>query len=96
MRRFGHQAELGALVVDRERVAQHLAALPRAALVVEDRYSGSRRLLPRPHISPALTDHVRFHGTYAFDIDRELAELDPSGYRPLRRPNPDGDDHALR
>jgi hypothetical protein len=39
---------------------------------------------------------VRFHGTYAFDIDRELAELDPSGYRPLRRPNPDGDDHALR
>ncbi|MGH3515820.1 MAG: Tn3 family transposase [Haloechinothrix sp.] len=48
------------------------------------------------HIAPALTDHVRFHGTYAFDVDRELAELGPAGYRPLRHPNPERDNHVLR
>ena len=36
------------------------------------------------HISPAMTEPVRLHGTYSFDVDRELAELDPAGYRPLR------------
>ncbi|MGZ4620377.1 MAG: hypothetical protein ACXVGN_09525 [Mycobacteriaceae bacterium] len=31
-----------------------------------------------------MTEPVRLHGTYSFDVDRELAELDPAGYRPLR------------
>ena len=40
------------------------------------------------HISPALTEHVGFYGTYSFDVDSELADLDPTGYRPLRAASP--------
>ncbi len=36
------------------------------------------------HISPASHDHIRFHGSYAIDIQQERAELDTTGYRPLR------------
>ena len=36
------------------------------------------------HISPAHSENVNFFGSIAVDVDRELAKLDPSGYRPLR------------
>jgi TnpA family transposase len=36
------------------------------------------------HISPAHSENVNFFGSIAVDIERELAKLDPSGYRPLR------------
>ena len=39
-----------------------------------------------------MTEHVRFHGTYAFDLDRELDALDPDGYRPLRPQRGDHND----
>ena len=36
------------------------------------------------HISPAHNENVNFFGSIAVDVERELAKLDPSGYRPLR------------
>lgn len=36
------------------------------------------------HISPAHSENVNFFGSIAVDVERELAKLDPSGYRPLR------------
>jgi hypothetical protein len=36
------------------------------------------------HISPAHSENVKFFGSIAVDVERELAKLDPSGYRPLR------------
>ena len=36
------------------------------------------------HISPAHSENINFFGTIDVDIDGELAQLDPSGYRPLR------------
>lgn len=38
------------------------------------------------HVWPTMTEHVRFHGLYVFDLDRELAVLDAAGYRALRPP----------
>jgi TnpA family transposase len=37
------------------------------------------------HISPAHSENVNFFGTISVDVDRELAQLDAAGYRPLRR-----------
>jgi hypothetical protein len=37
------------------------------------------------HISPAHSENVNFFGEIAVDIERELAQLGPSGYRPLRQ-----------
>jgi Tn3 transposase DDE domain len=39
------------------------------------------------HISPAHSENVNFFGSIAVDVERELAKLDPSGYRPLRDPS---------
>jgi hypothetical protein len=39
------------------------------------------------HISPAHSENVNLFGTIAVDVERELAKLDPSGYRPLRERN---------
>ncbi|MCL9758874.1 transposase [Frankia sp. AiPa1] len=36
------------------------------------------------HISPAHSEPVHLFGSIPIDIDRELAKLDPAGYRPLR------------
>ncbi len=39
------------------------------------------------HLSPALIDHIGVYGSYTFDVERELNR---SGHRPLRSPNPGG------
>jgi hypothetical protein len=36
------------------------------------------------HISPAHSENVNFFGEIAVDVERELARLGPTGYRPLR------------
>jgi hypothetical protein len=36
------------------------------------------------HISPAHSENVNFIGSIEVDIDAELAQLGPTGYRPLR------------
>jgi hypothetical protein len=36
------------------------------------------------HISPAHSENVNFYGSIPVDLERELAKLGPSGYRPLR------------
>jgi len=36
------------------------------------------------HISPAHSENINFFGSIDVDIDAELAQLGPSGYRPLR------------
>ncbi|MBB6439719.1 hypothetical protein [Streptomyces candidus] len=36
------------------------------------------------HISPAHSGNVNFHSTVNVEVDTELANLDPAGYRPLR------------
>ena len=36
------------------------------------------------HISPAHSENINFFGTIDVDIDGELAQLGPTGYRPLR------------
>lgn len=36
------------------------------------------------HISPAHSENVNFFGSIDVDIDAELAQLGPTGYRPLR------------
>ncbi|WP_296370991.1 Tn3 family transposase [Pseudonocardia sp.] len=37
------------------------------------------------HLSPAHSENIGLFGTITVDIDAELAQLDPSGHRPLRR-----------
>ncbi|MFI1045352.1 Tn3 family transposase [Streptomyces griseoruber] len=41
------------------------------------------------HISPAHSETVNFFGTINVEVDTELAELDPAGYRPLRPRRPE-------
>ncbi|WUI32684.1 transposase [Nocardia sp. NBC_00416] len=36
------------------------------------------------HISPARSANINFFGAIEVDIDAELAQLGPTGYRPLR------------
>ena len=36
------------------------------------------------HISPAHPENINFFGAIEVDIDGELAQLGPTGYRPLR------------
>ena len=36
------------------------------------------------HISPAHSENINFFGSIDVDIDAELAQLGPTGYRPLR------------
>ena len=36
------------------------------------------------HISPAHSENINFFGAIEVDIDTELAQLGPTGYRPLR------------
>ena len=36
------------------------------------------------HISPAHSENINFFGAIEVDIDAELAQLGPTGHRPLR------------
>ena len=36
------------------------------------------------HISPVHSENINFFGSIDVDIDAELAQLGPTGYRPLR------------
>jgi hypothetical protein len=36
------------------------------------------------HISPAHSENINFFGAIEVDIEGELAQLSPTGYRPLR------------
>ena len=36
------------------------------------------------HVSPAHSENINFFGAIEVDIDAELAQLGPTGYRPLR------------
>jgi hypothetical protein len=36
------------------------------------------------HISPAHNEPVQFFGSIPIEVDKELAQLDQAGYRPLR------------
>lgn len=36
------------------------------------------------HISPAHSENINFFGAIEVDIESELAQLGPTGYRPLR------------
>lgn len=36
------------------------------------------------HISPAHSENINFFGSFDVDIEGELAQLGPTGYRPLR------------
>jgi TnpA family transposase len=40
------------------------------------------------HLSPAHSEPVHFFGSIPIDVDKELAQLDATGYRPLRRHEP--------
>ena len=42
------------------------------------------------HLSPAQSDSIGLIGTITVDIDHELAQLDPTGHRPLREPTAAG------
>jgi hypothetical protein len=39
------------------------------------------------HISPARSENIGLFGTITVDIDAELAQLGPTGHRPLRQPS---------
>ncbi|MGR6998722.1 Tn3 family transposase [Yinghuangia aomiensis] len=53
-----------------------VAQLRRAGRVINDEVLA--------HVSPARSESVNFFGTIAVDYDRELAQLDGTGHRPLR------------
>jgi len=39
------------------------------------------------HLSPAQSETIGLIGTITVDIDHELAQLDPTGHRALRKPS---------
>jgi hypothetical protein len=40
------------------------------------------------HLAPAHSEPVHFFGSIPIDVDKELFQLDATGYRPLRRHEP--------
>lgn len=54
---------------------------------LRDSGQGAQRLTPedRRALSALFWTHVNPYGEIAVDIERELAQLGPSGYRPLRQ-----------
>ncbi len=48
------------------------------------------------HISPAHSENINFSGAIEVDIDAELAQLGPTGYRPLRSATRSSDLEILR
>jgi len=59
-------------------------------LAVEAMRAQGRHIDPEilAHISPARSENINFFGTITVDVERELAQLGPTGYRPLRAPTP--------
>ncbi|MDP9850485.1 Tn3 family transposase [Streptosporangium lutulentum] len=55
-------------------------------LAVESMRASGRRIDEEAlaHISPAHSENINFFGSIAVDIEGELAQLGPTGYRPLR------------
>ena len=55
-------------------------------LAVESMRAAGRRVDDEilAHISPAHSENINFFGSIDVDIDAELAQLGPTGYRPLR------------
>jgi TnpA family transposase len=55
-------------------------------LAVESMRAAGRRVDDEvlAHISPAHSENINFFGAIEVDIDAELAQLGPTGYRPLR------------
>ncbi len=55
-------------------------------LAVEQMRRSGRRIDDEvlAHISPAHSENINFFGAIEVDIDAELAQLGPTGYRPLR------------
>ena len=56
-------------------------------LAVDHMHAQGRRVDPDllVHVSPAQSDNIGLFGTITVDIDAELAQLDPTGHRPLRK-----------
>ena len=56
-------------------------------LAVDHMHAQGRRVDPDllVHVSPAQSDTIGLFGTITVDIDAELAQLDPTGHRPLRK-----------
>jgi len=55
-------------------------------LAVEEMRSTGRRVDDDllAHVSPAHSENINFFGEIAVDVEHELAQLGPTGYRPLR------------
>jgi hypothetical protein len=55
-------------------------------LAVEQMRTAGRRIDDEvlAHISPAHSENINFFGALQVDIEGELAQLDPTGYRSLR------------
>jgi len=55
-------------------------------LAVDSMRAAGRRIHDEvlAHISPAHSENINFFGSIDVDIDAELAQLGPTGYRPLR------------
>jgi Tn3 transposase DDE domain len=55
-------------------------------LAVESMRGSGRRVDDEvlAHISPAHSENINFFGVIEVDIESELAQLGPTGYRPLR------------
>ena len=57
---------------------------PRQAVVTRQLSTPVHRNITLAHISPAHSENINFFGAIEVDIDGELAQLSPTGYRPLR------------
>jgi Tn3 transposase DDE domain len=62
-------------------------------LAVESMRRSGRRIDDEvlAHISPAHSENINFFGSIDVDIEGELAQLGPTGYRPLRVRDPCSD-----
>lgn len=62
-------------------------------LAIEAMRAQGRHIDPEvlPHISPAHSENVNFLGSITVDVEHELVQLGPTGYRPLREPIPSDD-----
>lgn len=65
---------------------ESLHALKRDGLTVESMRRSGRRIDDEvlAHISPAHSENINFFGSIDVDIEGELAQLGPTGYRGLR------------
>jgi len=54
------------------------------AVVTRQLSTPVHRNITLAHIPPAHSENINFFGAIEVDIDGELAQLGPTGYRPLR------------